>query len=114
MIDNNFCEYLEFEITKSLSNSINPQTRGFWCDGIIMPKIEKVNLQKNINDNRQIELTAFLGVDGQDQYKMIIYFGNKSLSKNAKGLELKQCVPENDNNWIQINTDKREIIIRLQ
>jgi hypothetical protein len=114
MFDNDFCEYLEFEISKTLSNSITPETKGFWCDGILLPNIEDNHLQKVINDTKQLELTAFLGVNGQDKYRMIINFGNKSLSKNARNLDLKSCVPSDNSNWILINTDKKEIDINLK
>jgi hypothetical protein len=36
MLDQDFCIYLEYEISKALGNSKEEGLNGFWCDGIII------------------------------------------------------------------------------
>ena len=40
MIDNKFCEFLEDEISKYFTNSVNDNVKGFWGDGILLPTFE--------------------------------------------------------------------------
>ena len=67
MIDKAFCEILEYKITSMLRNSTNSQLKSYWCDGVLLPTFDYEYGQKYVNDKRQITLTAFIGVDGQDK-----------------------------------------------
>jgi hypothetical protein len=114
MVNQQFLNHLELEITKALSNSINPELKGFWCDGILLPKNENEYSKKTINDKRQLILRAFIGKEGQDKYEMTLLFGKKSLSKIARDLDLKSSIPNPDNSdWIKIGIANKEIIIKL-
>jgi hypothetical protein len=114
MLNQHFLEDLEFATTKALSNTINPETKGFWCDGILLQFNENEYSKKTINDKRHLILKAFIGIDGQDKYMMTLHFGRKSLSKIQRDLDLKSCFPNSDNDeWVKIDTLKKEIIIKL-
>ena len=81
MLNQQFLEHLEYEISIAFSNSLNQETKGFWCDGILFPSNENEYSKKTINDKRQLILRAFIGKEGQDIYEMTLHFGKKSLSK---------------------------------
>lgn len=114
MLDQNFCEFLEYEITKALSNSKDERLKGFWCDGVLLPNSENEFSKKVVSDKRQVVMTAFLGQTGQIKYELILRFGRKALSRYARDLNLEECVPNpEDNNWFDINTVNKKIVIQL-
>jgi hypothetical protein len=114
ILDQNFCEFLEYEICKALEHSDNYQIKGFWCDGVLLNQPDNSYSQKFVNDNRQILLKAFIGKDGQTEYDLTLKFGNKALSLFARNLDIKECVPSPDKkNWLDIDTKKNKIEIQL-
>jgi hypothetical protein len=114
MLDHEFCAFLEYEITKALANSTTDKVNHFWCDGVLLPTIEREYSKKFVNDNRQIVMTAFIGLSGQDKYELTLKFGNKSLSKYARGLDISECVPNPENSdWFDIDIEKQKISIQL-
>lgn len=114
MLNEQFLAHLEFEITKALSNSINPELKGFWCDGIVLPTNENEYSKKVINDKRLLNLKAFIGKSGQEDYKMTLHFGRKSLSKIQRDLDIESCIPNSENDeWIKIDTLNKEIVIKF-
>lgn len=115
MLDQNFCEYLEFQITKGLSLSTDERLKSFWCDGVLLPDSENEYSKKSVNDKRQIMFTAFVGQTGQDNYELILRFGRKALSRHARDLRIEECVPNSeDNSWLDIDTDNKKIVIQLE
>jgi len=50
MIDNDFCELLEQAVSKVLANSKDERTKGFWCDGILLPSFESEYSKKFVNE----------------------------------------------------------------
>ena len=114
MLDKEFCEFLEYRICKFLEHSDNLETKGFWCDGVSLPELEKHYFKKYVHDNRQVILKAYLGKDGQTEYELILKFGRKALNKYAKNADIQACMPSSDNvNWLNINITKRTIDIQL-
>lgn len=114
MLDQDFCEFLEYEICKAIEFSDNDQIKGFWCDGILLNQPDSFYSQKFVNDNRQVILKAFIGKDGQTEYELILKFGNKALSRFARNLDIKECVPNPDKqNWFDIDTKLNKIEIQL-
>ncbi len=81
MLDTKFCEFLEYEISKALANSIDDYLKGFWCDGILLPTFENEYSKKFVNDNRKIVIIAFIGSSGQDKYELTKKF---ALLQNPK------------------------------
>jgi hypothetical protein len=114
MLDNEFCEFLEYEISKAFASSSNDQVKHFWCDGVLLPTFENEYSKKFVNDNRQIVMTAFIGLSGQDKYELTLKFGNKALSKYARDLEISECVPDpKKDNWFDMDIERRRILIQL-
>ena len=114
MLDHDLLTFLEYEISKAFENSDNEAIKGFWCDGILLPESSNSYSQKFVNDNRQIILKAFIGKDGQTEYELTLKFGNKALSRYARSLDIKECLPTlNKTKWFDIDTKGRKIEILL-
>lgn len=114
MIDQDFCDFLEYEICNALAVSDNEQVKGFWCDGVLLPTFENYYSQKFVNDNRKIITTAFVGKTGQDEYELTVRLGGRSLSKYARGLDISDCVPDFINpHSLDIGTTKKKLTIQF-
>jgi hypothetical protein len=114
MLDQDFCTFLEYKITAAFENSKDEDLKGFWCDGITLPALEIYYSQKFVNDNRKIILTALIGKTGQDEYELTLNFGQQSLSKYARELDISECVPDPQNGkFFDVDTIKRTMTIQL-
>jgi hypothetical protein len=111
-----FCHYLARHLSVSFEYQEDDQINDFWCDGIVMPSIDRQLYPKNINDTRKIVTTAWIGpIKGEDRYEMTIHFGPKALSRYARGLDLKECIPAVDTlDWIWLDTDEKKIELLLK
>ena len=59
-------------------------------------------------------MTAFVGVDGQDKYQLILVLGRKALSRYARGLDISACIPDGQSgNWFEIDIKELKIWIQL-
>ncbi|MFI5131053.1 MAG: hypothetical protein ACHQFX_13720 [Chitinophagales bacterium] len=114
MLDDDFCNFLEYQLTSAFENSDDKTLRGFWCDGIVLPSNENEFSKKSINDNRQVVAMAYLGKTGQEKYQLIIKFGKKALSRFARDLDIKDCVPDPEtDDWYKVDTENKQIAIQL-
>lgn len=114
MINQDFCDFLEYEICKAFEHSDNDSNKGFWCDGVLPHQPENYYSPKFVNDNRQVMLKAFIGQNGQMEYELTLKFGSKALSRFARNLDIKDCVPKADKpNWFKIDTTLNKIEIQL-
>ncbi|HEY4874598.1 MAG TPA: hypothetical protein VIH86_03440 [Puia sp.] len=114
MLTKEFCEFLESKLSKAFADTNNAETKGFWCDGVLLPTFESQYSKKFVNDKRKVSMIAFVGISGQDRYELTLHFGQKSLSKYARDLELTECVPHTENsNWFDIDTNQKKIDIYL-
>lgn len=93
MLDQDFCEFLEYEICRAFKHLDNQQIKGFWCVGALLNQSDNSYSQKIINDNRQVILKAFIRKDRQTEYNLTLKFGNKALSRFVRNLDIKECVP---------------------
>ncbi len=110
-----FCTQLEYRIYHELEKTKDPELKGFWCDGISWLPTGLHLTKKYVNDKRKIETKAWIGKIGQTEFKAIIHFGKKALSKYAKGKDLTECIPdlESQAEWIEIDIENKTIEIRL-
>ena len=110
-----FCTKLEFRICRELEKSEDLELKGFWCDGISWFPNENQLTKKHVNDKRKLETKAWIGKTGQTEFKAIIHFGKKALSKYAKEIELTECIPdlESKAEWIQIDLRTKTVEIKL-
>lgn len=114
MLDQDFCEFLEYGICKALKHADNEEIKGFWCDGVLLSEPDIYYSQKFVNDNRELKLKAFIGKDGQSVYELTLKLGNKALSRFAGNLDIKECVPgPGKQNWFDIDTRRNKIEITL-
>ncbi len=114
MIDQDFCDFLEYEICDAFTFSDNELVKGFWCDGVLLPTFENHYSQKFVNDNRKIVMIVFIGKTGGDKYELILNFGRKALSKYARGLAISDCVPDfKKPHSFDIDTVEKRLIIQL-
>jgi hypothetical protein len=114
MLNQDFCQTLEYKICEALENINNENVKGFWCDGVLLSEPDLYYSQKFINDNRQTKLKAYVGKTGQTVYILTLKFGRKALSRYARDLDLAPCIPQTDfAEWFYIDVDKREIEIQL-
>ncbi len=106
---------MEYRLCREFEESIDDALKGFWCDGVSwFPNDIELN-KKHVNDNRKIITKAWIGKTGQDVYQMTLIFGRKALSRYAKDGDLTDCIPDADSNqeWIEIDIDKKTISIQL-
>lgn len=114
MLDQEFCEVLEYKISDVLKNIHSQEVKGFWCDGVLLSEPDNYYSKEFIADNRQTKMKAYVGKDGQGTYILTLKFGNKALSMYASNLNLAECIPQTDfQKWFSIDTAKQEIEIKL-
>src|SRR5687767_15017725 len=114
MLDEEFCDSLEYWLCTAFEDSDNGIVKGFWCDGVMLPLFEKDYSKKTVNDTRQVVTTAYIGKTGQEEYTMTIKFGNNALSRYARDLDITKCLSDPEkNDCFSIDTDKRRIEIQL-
>ena len=114
MLDQGFCEALDYKISEALENIRDEKAKGFWCDGVSLSEPDNYYSRKLINDNRRAAMKAYVGEDGQSQYSLTLKFGNKALSRYARNLDIIECIPQDDfEKWFRIDTSKQEIEIQL-
>jgi hypothetical protein len=116
MLDQDFCEFLEYRITKALKETANEDVRGFWCDGVLLPTNERGHLAlQHVKHHRKIVFKAFIGKDGQSEYELVVKIGNDALNRYTHNEDLKVCVPDiEDLSWFEIDTEKRRVWIQLK
>ena len=114
MLDQKFCDFLEMRLTDTFRQSDTVSLRGFWCDGVLLPEDEKDLSVLTVNRKRKIILPAFCGFDGQDKYQLLLEFGNKSLSRYTRGLDITECVPDpNQKGWLTLDQDRNILMVTL-
>lgn len=114
MLDQDFCDFLEYEICKAFEHSDIAEIKGFWCDGVLLSEPDSCYSQKFVNDNRRVKLKAFIGKDGQAEYELILKFGSRALCRFAGNLDLKESVPDPGKlNWFDIDIKLNKVEIQL-
>lgn len=115
MLNAEFCAFLEYELTNALKLSDDKELRQLWCDGILLPDAANEYSIDCVNANRKVVLLAFIGKDGQDKYELTLHFGNKSLARFARGLEMVECIPDRTgNDWFELDIERKKIRIMLE
>jgi hypothetical protein len=114
MLNQDFCNFLEYKIGEAFENSTREPFKHFWCDGVLLPAFEAGYSRKTVNDKRQIVMTTYMGPTGQDIYELTLKFGKKALSRYARGLDISECLPSPKiDNWWDVDIDRRTILIQL-
>jgi hypothetical protein len=106
-MDDDFCNYLESQLSKAFRNSSDKQIKWYWCDGV---KIQSNLNQQDILETKVIYTDAWLGLTGQEDCKMVIHLGERALDNYQKSLSLIDCVPSSEStDWFTF-TGKLKII----
>ena len=114
MLDDDFCNFLEYQLTLGFDHSDDESLRGFWCDGVVLPSNENEYSKKSVNDNRQVVAMAYMGKTEQEEYQLVIKFGVKALSRYARDLDIKDTIPDpEEKDWYKIDIDNKQIEIQL-
>ena len=116
MLDDEFCEQLEWKIGNAMEAlwKTDERLKGFWCDGVLLPESESEYSKKHVNDNRFVIMKAFTGKSGQEEYELTLLFGKKALSRYARDLSLEECVPDLENSdWLQVDPVRKTIVVQL-
>lgn len=109
-----FLSTLEHSIRQALRHLDTDETKGFWCDGILLSEGNAHYSIKSVNANRSVKLKAFLGKDGQTPYELTLLFGGHALSRYARDLSLEDCIPDRPaDEWIAVDTAKKQITVHL-
>jgi len=114
MLNEEFCGFLEYHLSTSFKYSSDESIRSFWCDGVMLPSNENNYSKKSIDDNRKVLLKAFIGKDGQDEFALLLKFGDQALSKYARDLDIMDCIREVEKyDWYTVDKERKQIIILL-
>ena len=114
MLNEEFCGFLEYQLSKSFKYSNDESIKSFWCDGVMLSSNENDYSKKSINDNWLVLLKAFIGKDGQDEFALLLKFGDQALSKYARDLDIMDCIPEIEkDDWYTVDKERKQIIILL-
>jgi hypothetical protein len=108
MLTQDFFDFLEYHITKTLAKSENINKRRCWCDGIFVPENEAEYSIAIVKRTKQIVTKAWIDEGkikndtlGQFKYDLIIQFGEQSLQNYENETGLQKCVPSEHNDaWI--------------
>jgi hypothetical protein len=114
MIDQGFCEFMEYEMCRFFSNSDIEEVKGFWCDGVLLSAPAVCYTDEFITDRKQASFKAYIGNDGQTQYDLVLKFGPQTMNRFLEGQDLEDCVslPVQKESY-NIDTVKKEIEIQL-
>ena len=113
MLDQDFCEHLEYALTEALGVQPDEALSGFWCDGVMLPTDYHVSARA-INERKEVLLTAFVGADGQQTYQLRLCFGPEALSRYNNGQEIKSCIPTTDEaEAYSVDPIKKMIVVQL-
>ncbi|MDY7393912.1 hypothetical protein UMM65_01525 [Aureibaculum sp. 2210JD6-5] len=114
MISENFCQILEHKITQTFSNENDRELKSFWCDGVAKPENEVNFNSEYVEQKSEVELRAWFGETGQEVYKVILRLGENSKNKILNNSEIIDCIPEVNENWIELNEENKTLIINLK
>ena len=114
MLTQEFCDYLEYQISAALHASMDPDKRGCWCDGILLLEFPEDYTTQQVNSTKQVVTRAWMGKSGQDHYTLTIRFGKKAVRYYMRENTLEDCVPATDNaDWIILNNGTLTAVIEL-
>lgn len=122
-----FFDYLEYSISRTLANSADSSKRHYWCDGIMLPEIGDCYVLRQTGSaakqNKQFWIAARAWIDtgnaknkltNQGIYELQVVLGKQSLAAYQAGQDLKSFIPsEQKDDWIKLDIQKGSITIFL-
>jgi Uncharacterised protein family (UPF0158) len=108
-----FCVYLEYHLCRTFQNSPDKRFRWFGCDGVDMPSLNSLSVE-NITKTKKIETLAWMEINGQKRYVMIIKLGPGSMKNYIESLSLIDCLPSEESlDWVTLEIEKKTIELQL-
>ena len=93
-IDERFCGSLERTITEFFRGSADNDIRELWCDGVSVSSHEaRGNFRDHLISTREFETTAWIGREVQDEYRLVLRFGNRSIKLISEDGNIVCCIP---------------------
>lgn len=113
--DFDFLVHLNYYLEDAFANSPDEEINQLWCDGIAEPSFSSQLTFKDIIESKKINTNAWIGIDGQSPYEMVINLGEKSVAQLKQGLSLKDSLPSwTSMDWISIDTENKIIEVNLR
>lgn len=109
-----FCTHLQYSL--DFEHLKRDDLKGFWCDGVDhLPADLKSLVKTRIEKDRLIKTKAWIGKDGQDEYSMILNLGDEFVKAYTSDLNLIDSIPnKEEHDWIEIDTERKTIEIKLK
>jgi len=108
-----FRNYLEYHLCRAFRNSPDKRLRWFGCDGVDKPQNSQLSIE-SITKSKKIETLAWMEVNGQARYEMIIKLGPDAIKNYMEGLSLIECLPSDESlDWVILDIEKKTIELQL-
>jgi len=112
--DWSFCSHLEYHLCRTFQNSSDKRLKWFGCDGVSMPDQRSQLSIESITKTKKIETLAWMEVNGQKRYEMIIKLGPDSMKNYMEGLSLIDCIQSEESlDWVALDIEKKTIELQL-
>jgi hypothetical protein len=110
MVTQEFCEVLEYRLTKALANSREPALQRYWCDGVLAPEWAEDYHPDYVAKSRRISLRAWMEGSQtktdplmQQLHPLHLILGSESLKSYLRGADL---LP-----WIAAGIDPTTVLL---
>lgn len=113
-IDQEFLEFLEYRICMYYQKLHPKQKTKHWCLNVSMCETPNNYSREYVQENKQVSLKASVDKYGLSEYDVHLDFGFQSLTLYSKGLDIKKCIPSNnDPDLFSIDFENKKISIIL-
>jgi hypothetical protein len=120
MFDKQFCILLELSITRTFRQSADLEQRRCWCNGIVLPDNDALDLIEDVLRTRQLTAKAWIdegwGTDEALQflYDLRLNFRDEAIDRLKNGDRLDLCIPHDAlNSWMTIDKENKTIDAEL-
>lgn len=110
MFSQDFLQLLEYQLTKALAESTDPDLQRYWCDGVLEPEWADDYQPAAVARTRRIVLRAWMegpppqkASAGQALYPLHLVLGPASLKAYVKGQDLRP--------WIEGGIDPAAVVL---
>lgn len=110
MLNQEFRDLLEYQLTKALAESSVPELRRFWCDGVLEPEWAEEYQPAHVAQTKRIILRAWMqgartktAVATHQLHPLHLALGPASLKKYLEGQDLRH--------WIDVGIDPTAVVL---
>ena len=122
MLTRAFYDHFEYRITAALRRTSNRNRSHYFCDGVLEPELESVNLPAHVRRTQQLVLRAWIdsglrkggGSSVQEVYQLLLKLGPLSLAAYMHGQLLEPFVPAAEaDDWVRLDLVNKSIEAQL-